>query len=107
MRANSCGRFEIVAKAKEFEWCGRSKPLSRQKIAFSEVFTKYESPYGYLQKLKEIEALEEAEYFKYLVKIEYKILNAVWHEVSEVSDQSLISFKKFKSAQNLRYAAYR
>lgn len=74
--------FEIVANAVEFQGAGELKTLSRSKNAFADAFSEYEHPYEYLQELKRIDGLEEAEYYKYFVRIEYKILNKDGFEVS-------------------------
>lgn len=74
--------FEIVARAVEFEGAGELKALSKSKSAFSEAFNEYENPYEYLQELEKIDGLEEADFFRYFVRIEYKILNADGFEVS-------------------------
>ncbi len=75
-------RFQIVARVAEFEGASELKSLSRLKSAFSEAFNAYGEPYKYLQMLKVINGLEEAEFYKYFVKIEYKILNEDGFEVS-------------------------
>lgn len=67
--------FKIVAKASAFEGAGELRNQSKLQSAFSSAYQEYEDPYKYLQELKNIVGLEEAEYFKYFVKIEYSILN--------------------------------
>lgn len=74
--------FEIVATAIEFAGAGELKTLSRSKRAFSEAFSEYGNPYTYLQELKKIDSLEEADFYKYFVRIEYKIINKDGVEVS-------------------------
>lgn len=74
--------FEIVATIDEFKGALELKSLSRLKSAFSSAFQKYHTPYEYLQELREIENLEAAEYYKYFIKIDYKILNKDGFEVS-------------------------
>lgn len=74
--------FEIVASVGEFQRSSELKVLSRLSSAFGEAFKVYESPYKYLQKLREIAGLEEAEFYKYFVSIDYKILNQDGFEVS-------------------------
>jgi hypothetical protein len=67
--------FEIVASVGEFKGAIELKNLSRLKSAFGKAYDTYENPYGFLQKLKNIDGLEEADYYKYFVKINYQILN--------------------------------
>lgn len=74
--------FEIVAKVGEFGGAGELKTLSRLKSAFSDAYDKYGDPYKYLQELKNVDGLEEAEFYRYFVKIEYLILNKDGFEVS-------------------------
>jgi hypothetical protein len=74
--------FEVVARVGEFEGAIELKNLSRLKSAFSDAFSVYGEPYRFLQMLKSINGLEEADYYKYFVKIEYKILNEDGFEVS-------------------------
>jgi ABC-type dipeptide/oligopeptide/nickel transport system ATPase component len=74
--------FEIVACVDVFRGAGELKKLSRLKSAFSDAFEKYEEPYKYLQELKNIEGLEEADCYLYFTKIDYKILNRDGFEVS-------------------------
>jgi hypothetical protein len=74
--------FEIVAKVGEFEGAGELKKLSRLKSAFSDAYEEYGDPYKFLQELKNIDGLERADFYKYFVKIEYKILNEDGFEVS-------------------------
>lgn len=74
--------FELVASVREFQGSSELKELSRLKSKFSEAFKSYSSPYQYLQKLREIDGLEEAEFHKYFAKIDYKILNNDGFEVS-------------------------
>lgn len=74
--------FEIVARSIPFNGAGDLKKLSRLKSAFKDAYDVYGDPYQYLQALKKVEGLEEAEYYKYFVKIEYKILNKDGFEVS-------------------------
>lgn len=79
---NTFQRFVIVAIVGEFDGAGELKKLSRLKSAFRDAYDEYEDPYKYLQQLKNIDNLEEADYSKYFVKIEYKILNEDGFEVS-------------------------
>jgi len=74
--------FEIIATAIEFSGAGELKTLSKSTRAFSEAFSEYGNPFTYLQKLKKIDGLEEADFYKYFVRIEYKIINEDGVEVS-------------------------
>jgi ABC-type dipeptide/oligopeptide/nickel transport system ATPase subunit len=74
--------FELVATADEFEGAMELKRLSRLKVPFREAYDVYTMPYDFLQELKKIEGIEEADLYKYFVKIEFKILNDDGYEVS-------------------------
>ncbi|MCG8208455.1 hypothetical protein [Tenacibaculum finnmarkense] len=50
-------------------------------MSFSEAFKNYDSPYDYLQQLKNV-GLEEVDYHKYFVNIEYQTLNKHGFQVS-------------------------
>ncbi len=91
--------FEVVAKAKSFESAGSLKKTSKTNRAFSEAFAKYEEPYKFLQELKEIEGIEEADYYKYFVEIEYKILNKDGFKVSGGERSEFNLLQEIKDAQ--------
>lgn len=74
--------FKIVARTSEFSDAGELKLLSRSTAAFSSAYQSYEGPYKYLQKLKVIDGLAKADYFRYFSKIQYQILNKDEYEVS-------------------------
>lgn len=70
------GSFEIVAQVGPFMRTSELKDLSRSQKSFSAAFEKYERPYEFLQELRKIGSPVEApDFSKYLVKVEYKILN--------------------------------
>lgn len=66
--------FKVVAKTKKFTGAIQLQKKSKSRLAFSEAFENYEKPYRYLISLKNI-AIEETDYYKYFVDIEYKTLN--------------------------------
>lgn len=74
--------FELVATADEFEGAMELKNLSRLKEAFKDAYNVYQSPYDFLQELKEIDGLQEADLYKYFVKVDFKILNEDGFEAS-------------------------
>ncbi|PPJ46737.1 PHP domain-containing protein [Rhizobium sp. KAs_5_22] len=70
------GSFDIVAQVGPFTGSGELKELSRSQKAFSSAFKKYDRPYEFLQELRNIGSpVEAADFSRYLVKVEYKILN--------------------------------
>lgn len=66
--------FKVVARSKRFTGAQQMKIKSGRQLAFATAFSKYENPYAFLNCLKELE-LEETEYHKYFIDIEYKTLN--------------------------------
>ena len=68
-------RFDVVARAGKFEGALELQKLSKTKSTFSTAFAKYETPYQYLQELKNIGGIEVADIYRYFVKIDYRILN--------------------------------
>ena len=74
--------FKIVARTSKFSGAGELKSLSGLRIAFGQAYQSYEDPCKYLQKLKAIGDLAEADYFRYFAKIKYQILNKDGYEVS-------------------------
>jgi len=67
--------FKIVAKTKNFINATEMKNLSGKKIAFSDAFLAYQEPYDFLKELRKIEGLEESEYYRFFVNIDYQVLN--------------------------------
>jgi ABC-type multidrug transport system ATPase subunit len=74
--------FTIVARARSFGGAAELKSLSGKKLAFSDAFKVYDDPYAYLSGLRAIDALEAAEYYRYFVNIDYRILNKHGFDVS-------------------------
>jgi ABC-type lipopolysaccharide export system ATPase subunit len=66
--------FKIVARTRRYTGASQLKNKSKRKLAFTEAFNSYENPYAFLQCLKAME-LEETEFYKYFIDIEYKTLN--------------------------------
>ncbi|WP_316824442.1 PHP domain-containing protein [Pedobacter miscanthi] len=73
--------FKVVARTKKYTGAQQMKTKSGKQIAFTIPFTKYGNPYSFLNSLKEI-GLEETEYHKFFVDIEYKTLNKHGFSVS-------------------------
>ena len=92
--------FEVVATAVKFERASQLKALSRLKSAFRAAFDAYGSPYEFLQELKKIDGLEEADYYKYFVRIEYKILNEHGFEVSGGERSEFNLLQEIQDAQD-------
>ena len=74
--------FTIEVKTKPYSGASSLKNHSKKQIAFSEAFSEYGNPYNFLQKLKDIEKLEDTSYYEYFADVEYKILNQFGFEVS-------------------------
>jgi len=67
--------FKVVAKARKFVNATEMKNISGKKIAFSNAFTVYGNAYEFLKELRKIEGLEEADFYKYFINIDYQVLN--------------------------------
>lgn len=73
--------FKVVARTKKYANASGLKNKSRRKISFSSAFSNYEEPYKFLISLQDV-GIEETEFYKYFVDIEYKTLNKHGYEVS-------------------------
>lgn len=73
--------FKVVARTKRFTGAIQLKNKSKRQLTFSEAYSNYNDPYKFLISLKNI-GLEETDYYKYFVDIEYKTLNKYGFEVS-------------------------
>lgn len=75
--------FQVVANRKCFNGAGDLKNVSGKRSgSFSKAFNCYDDPYLFLKNLREIDEIPEVDYYKYFVKVEYKILNAHGYDVS-------------------------
>lgn len=92
--------FSEVTSKSPFTGPGEIKSVSGQKVAFSEAYKEYESPYKYLRALNSNEALTPSEFYKYFVKIDYKILNKDGLEVSGGERSEFRLLQEIKDAHN-------
>ncbi len=67
--------FKIIARQRKFSGAKELKDQSKQMLKFSDAYKNYGDPYEFLKALRNIETLEEADYYKLFTKIEYRILN--------------------------------
>ncbi|MFH6964692.1 histidinol-phosphatase [Flavobacterium plurextorum] len=73
--------FRVVARTKKYTGASQLKAKSKRTLSFSEAFNNYGDPYKFLSALKNI-GIEETEYYKFFIDIEYKTLNKYGFEVS-------------------------
>mgnify|MGYP003655084635 CR=1 FL=1 len=66
--------FKVIAKTKKYTGAGQMKSKSKRQFTFSDAFENYDQPYNFLMALRSV-GLEETEFYKYFVYIEYKTLN--------------------------------
>lgn len=92
--------FSVVTSKSPFAGAGEVKAVSGQKVAFSECYKDYSRPYKYLRALIANEALTPSEFYKYFVKIDYKILNRDGSEVSGGERSEFRLLQEIKDAQN-------
>lgn len=95
--------FKVVCKQRAFEGAGEIKNVSGQKVAFSDAYREYASPYKYLVALKENETLTPSEFYKYFACIEYEILNKDGFKVSGGERSEFRLLQEIKDAQNFDY----
>lgn len=73
--------FKVLAKTKKYTGAGQLKSKSKTKLGFTEAFNNYENPYKFLMSLQSV-GIEETEFYKYFVDIDYRTLNKHGYEVS-------------------------
>ena len=73
--------FKVLAKTKKYTGAGQLKTKSKTKLGFTEAFNNYENPYKFLISLQNV-GIEEADFYKYFVDIDYRTLNKHGYEVS-------------------------
>lgn len=85
------GKFSVITAAKPIETASDLQKIGRDKKPYSTALCKYNEPYTYVQKLKEI-GVEDANLYKFFVKIESVTLNKDGFKVSggERSEFNLI-----------------
>lgn len=74
--------FKIVVTTSRFSNASELRSLGKSKGAFSEAYKEYDNAYIFLQELKKIGEIEMANYYKYFVKINFKVLNKYNFDVS-------------------------
>ena len=92
--------FRIEIRKQSFAGAGEIKQVSGRRLSFSDAFTSYEDAYAYLQKLKGIEELATADYYRLFAKITYRILNRDGHEVSGGERSEFRLLQEISEAQN-------
>jgi recombinational DNA repair protein RecR len=92
--------FRIEAKREPFNGAGEIKSASGTKLAFSDAFRKYDTPYKYLNELLAHESLPRADIYKLFVKISYKVLNRDGFEVSGGERSEFRLLQEIADAQN-------
>lgn len=73
--------FKVLAKTKKYTGASQLKNKSKSKLSFSDAFNNYEHPYKFLISLQNV-GIEETEFYKYFVDIDYRTLNKHGYEVS-------------------------
>ena len=75
--------FTVQARKRKFSGAGELKTQSGRVLAFSGIFPLYETdPYAFLQGLKNMPEVSDADYYKFFAKVEHVILNRYGCEVS-------------------------
>ncbi|MDG3582158.1 hypothetical protein [Galbibacter pacificus] len=73
--------FKVLAKTKKYTGANQLKKKSKTNLGFSEAFNNYENPYKFLIALQNV-GIEETDFYKYFVDIDYRTLNKHGYEVS-------------------------
>ena len=79
INSRDIGHFRISTTTRPYHNATDMKQGSQ--VSLVEAFKSYDSPFEFIQKLKET-AVESASFYKYFVKVEYKILNSLGTVVS-------------------------
>jgi len=66
--------FKVVARTKKYTGASQLKAKSKSQFSFSNAFDNYSNPYKFLIALQSV-GIEETDFYKYFVDIEYKTLN--------------------------------
>ena len=74
--------FRVEARRGKFAGAMEVKRASGTTIAFSDCFARYNQPYEYMCKLRQLDGLPSAELHKLFAKVSYKIMNRDGFEVS-------------------------
>ncbi len=73
--------FKLVATSKEISSVSQLQKICKRKVTLSTAFKHYSNPYEYLSELKKVD-IEETEFYRYFVSIEYETLNKHGFKVS-------------------------
>ena len=92
--------FVFEVKREKFDGAGELKNHSKTNEKFSPAFSKYDLPYEYLQKLKEINGIPRSNYYEYFVNIKYSILNNYGKPVSGGERAEFLLLQKINEASN-------
>jgi len=92
--------FVFEVKREKYEGAGELKNHSKTNEKFSPAFSKYNAPYEYLQKLKEIGGVPRSNYYEYFVNIKYSILNNYGKPVSGGERAEFLLLQKINEASN-------
>lgn len=92
--------FRMVARVMPFTSAQELKAKSGKVLKFKDAFAKYDDPYEFLKALREIDGLEEAEYYRFFAKVEYRILNRYGFEVSGGERSEFRLLQEIADAQN-------
>ncbi|MCG3703799.1 PHP domain-containing protein [Aliarcobacter butzleri] len=92
--------FRVVAKKLPFKLVGEFKDTIRRQVSLKDSFEKYNNPFEFLQSLKDNDKLENSDYHRLFVRIQYLILNKDGNEVSGGERSEFRLLQEIKDAQN-------
>lgn len=92
--------FRIVVTKGPYTQASEMTSAIKRQAAFKEALAVYDTPYSFLQALKNHDKLEEADIHKLFVKITYRILNKDGSDVSGGERSEFRLLQEIKEAQN-------
>lgn len=92
--------FRVVAKKLPFKLAGELKDTIRRQVSLKDSFENYNNPFVFLQSLKNNDKLENSDYHKLFVRVQYLILNKDGKEVSGGERSEFRLLQEIKDAQN-------
>lgn len=92
--------FRVIAKKLPFKLVGEFKDTIRRQVSLKDSFEKYNNPFEFLQSLKDNDKLENSDYHRLFVRIQYLILNKDGNEVSGGERSEFRLLQEIKDAQN-------
>ena len=92
--------YKVVVKKTPFKRASELKAISHSNQAFSSAMKLYDKPFEYLQELRKIPGLADADLYRYFVNVEYIIENSDGYPVSGGEQSEFRLLQNISDAQN-------